>query len=87
MIVTRTVIVYLDSFVKVAAILDLEPIFVQKVIGIGAHYLETPKMCKYRYDVLKYTNIKLIFLHKTFSQMFVYGNVISFPTGFKKHIA
>ena len=58
MIVTRTVIVYLDSFVKVAAILDLEPIFVQKVIGIGAHYLET----KYRNDVLKYTNIKLIFL-------------------------
>ena len=43
MIVTRTVIVYLDSFVKVADILDLEPIFVQKVISIGAHYLETPK--------------------------------------------
>ena len=62
-IVTRTVIVYRDSFVKVAAILDLEPIFVQKVIGIGAHYLETPKM-KYRYDVLKYTNIKLIFFLK-----------------------
>ena len=44
MIVTRTVIVYLDSFVKVAAILDLEPIFVQKVTGIGAHHLETPKI-------------------------------------------
>ena len=40
MIVTRTVIVYPDSFVKVAAILDLEPIFVQKVIGIGAYYLD-----------------------------------------------
>ena len=61
MIVTRTVIVYRDSFVKVAAILDLEPIFVQKVIGIGAHHFDNPKM-KYRYVVLKYTSNKLIFL-------------------------